>query len=664
MNMNTLFVLGILLCFPVLSKAQSNFSISPSTPQPGQLITFTYTPPDGLVTDTAPLRCDAYKFGMYHDQMELSYFPVNIELIELTKKGNTYTGQVKSDVNTRFLSFTFSSGAMTYGYTKGGLGVLTGSLDTNHNQGYSTLFYDADGQDLPYSNVFGARYLERLGVNNNELFIEMYERELAINPSSKVAVLPGMIRVLNTMNPELAKKRAQLELEKVFNNGMNSEEDYLLAGALFRYLGLYVAEKYFLERGKELFPSSTGLFGIRRLQDKLTSETNPTIQKQLKDQIEKLYAAASPGYRIFVLNTHQIIYYKRNNTLTNNQKAEADFPFSFYGTMAWAGKIDPLIDKKDPTVLTLLNQHYAYTLTRWKSLKANRNQVPASSSEKYMTTTERWRDVNDRLAYLNYQYASYYNCVHEYKKAFRYAKKAFQLVEDGNFMFNRATKINDLYVSLIEKISPKNSKNILEKSIAGNRYTTAMTKKLKNIYIDQHKTEAGFKKYYRALIKSNNHFNKEIESLLIHKPAPKFSLLNVDGEEVTKESLKGKIVVLDFWATWCGPCIASFPAMAELKAYFSVNDDVEFVFVNTGERNFSSYDELNERISNFLIERALDFNVILDAQHSMASDFTVGNLPTKIIIDKQGNIRYKVVGYETDSQRLILEMNTMINSIK
>jgi len=178
------------------------------------------------------------------------------------------------------------------------------------------------------------------------------------------------------------------------------------------------------------------------------------------------------------------------------------------------------------------------------------------------------------------------------------------------------------------------------------------------------KKEAGFKDYYINLITSNDHFEKEISNLKINKPAPKFSLLNMAGEPVSKESLLGKVVVFDFWATWCAPCIASFPAMAELEESFNDREDVEFIFVNTSEKDFKSYQDLNQRIADFLTKRDLNFNVILDAQHTVAPDFTIGNLPTKIIVDKEGNIRYKIVGYESDSQRLILEMNSMINSIQ
>src|SRR5690606_41666590 len=68
------------------------------------------------------------------------------------------------------------------------------------------------------------------------------------------------------------------------------------------------------------------------------------------------------------------------------------------------------------------------------------------------------------------------------------------------------------------------------------------------------------------------------------RPAPGFSLKDLDGKEVSLEDLKGKVVVLDFWATWCAPCIKSFPAMQMAVDKYKEDPEVAFLFINTWER--------------------------------------------------------------------------------
>jgi thiol-disulfide isomerase/thioredoxin len=129
-----------------------------------------------------------------------------------------------------------------------------------------------------------------------------------------------------------------------------------------------------------------------------------------------------------------------------------------------------------------------------------------------------------------------------------------------------------------------------------------------------------------------------------------------DGKEVSLESLKGKIVIVDFWATWCGPCIASMPGMKKAQEKLAARDDVKFVFVDTWE----TVDNKNANSKDFMAKKKYPFYVLMDNEDKMVKDFEVSGIPTKFIIDKAGNIRFKAIGFEGNTDALADEVLDMV----
>ena len=153
---------------------------------------------------------------------------------------------------------------------------------------------------------------------------------------------------------------------------------------------------------------------------------------------------------------------------------------------------------------------------------------------------------------------------------------------------------------------------------------------------------------------------------MLNMKSPDFSLKNLAGETVSLASLKGKVVIADFWATWCGPCIQSFPGMQKAINKYKEDNNVAFVFIDTWE---NVHDEKRvELVSKFITSNNYSFNVLLDTEtpqdnskYDVVSAFKVDGIPTKFILDKEGNIRFKSVGFSGSVVKMVDEISTMID---
>ena len=126
------------------------------------------------------------------------------------------------------------------------------------------------------------------------------------------------------------------------------------------------------------------------------------------------------------------------------------------------------------------------------------------------------------------------------------------------------------------------------------------------------------------------------EQALIGKPAPNFKLDLLGGGEVELQALKGKnIVLLDFWATWCGPCRRVMPTLDEVSKQYA-EKGVRYLAVNLRETP--------AKIESYLKSAGLKIEVPLDKDGSVATRYGVEGIPTMAIVDKKGVVRDVHVG--------------------
>ncbi|MGL4630969.1 MAG: redoxin family protein [Leadbetterella sp.] len=143
--------------------------------------------------------------------------------------------------------------------------------------------------------------------------------------------------------------------------------------------------------------------------------------------------------------------------------------------------------------------------------------------------------------------------------------------------------------------------------------------------------------------------------------APDFELVTLQGKRFKLSELKGKTVILDFWATWCGPCIMSLPGMKLAAEKYKNDPNVVFGFIDTFER--VGKEEWNKHVNRFVTTRGFTFmDPVLDINSEAAMLFGVNGIPAKFCIDKEGKIKHKSSGYLGSDQAVLKEMTEWVEN--
>jgi cytochrome c biogenesis protein CcmG/thiol:disulfide interchange protein DsbE len=123
-------------------------------------------------------------------------------------------------------------------------------------------------------------------------------------------------------------------------------------------------------------------------------------------------------------------------------------------------------------------------------------------------------------------------------------------------------------------------------------------------------------------------------------PAPALSLPTASGETVALEKLRGKVVYVDFWASWCGPCRKSFPWMAEMQKKYGPSG-FTVVAVNV--------DKKRPDAEKFLQTTPAEFTVVYDPSGTTPSAWSVKAMPSSFVIDAKGNVALIESGFRDDT---------------
>jgi thiol-disulfide isomerase/thioredoxin len=164
---------------------------------------------------------------------------------------------------------------------------------------------------------------------------------------------------------------------------------------------------------------------------------------------------------------------------------------------------------------------------------------------------------------------------------------------------------------------------------------------LRELYVHVHGSEAGLDAYMQPILEKDRARRKAVilgERLKPEKPIPPFTLASLNGKEVASEDLKGKLVIVNFWATWCGWCRREFPAFEKFYEKYKNNPEVVILAISTDARTTP-----DKVVEQFLTEHKYNFPVLRGYDYGTKAG--VHGIPTNWFIDAHGNLAFQEVGY-------------------
>ena len=636
----TLSTLFVLLLLAGNAVAQDNFTYTPQNPKPGDVITITYEPSGTLLGTMKPVEAVYYVSGYAPG----GYKNLDADELVLTRQGKKYTGTIKTDTAAALVTLGFSADK---------------NFDNNFNKGYYIILNEGEKPRKGAHTALSFFYQfdgSRVGVERDaEKALEAVKKEMEQNADVKKELLPMYVRLVSTVKKEEAPALVQKEIETFIKAGLKTEDDYTALQNLYNATRQPEQGKLVTELIKQKYPQ--GKWQVNETIQKFYGEKDPAkklaMLKEIEAKTETDEAWKGLKNNLDFFKQQYLTTYVAKKDWEGLRKAMKEVEFdnkaqltSFYNNTAWNMQ-------GDSTELALAEE-----MSRIATMYAKAEMTKPTGKKPTYLTTKQWENER-KMGYAMYAdtYAMIMYRMGQYKKGLPYAKEAAITIHKG-----ADAEQNNTYALLAEKALPvKQYKKELEDFVKAGKATKDMKDILKRTYVKEKGSDAHFDDYVAALMKeSHTKMLAELRKSMLNETAPSFALLDLKGNNVNIQDLKGKVVVADFWATWCGPCIASFPAMQKMVNKYKDNEQVKFVFINTWENG----EDKNKLAGDFITKSQYNFQVLMDKEDKVVQQFKVEGIPTKFVIDGNGVIRFKSVGYNSSEDAMMAELDAMIDLAK
>lgn len=603
---------------------KEKFSFTPQNPKLSDEITVMYLPDSTTFSNTPVISMFVYMYGK-----EL----INTIEIKMEKKLAGWIGKFNAEQNTLGVIIKFKHEE---------------EVDNNGKKGFVIHLYDQNGKISAGSNAGLANAIYSWGYYadvdpDNDFAKEKFSEEFSINPGQKAVFLDAYLKFISKTEKNNPDSIIRIELAEFEKNPVEGEDGL---STLFNwYTKLKETDKAnsYLIRLAEKYPESKTLQAERFKQFRAEADINNKIElaKQFENDFPgseftaTLYDVIANEYRDSRKYKEALDYLKLNGNKTTG--------YRFYSVA------NRMIEEK-------VRPEIAMEIA---SLGIERNRLevqnPKGVKPKYYSDNE-WKEEREYILGLNLRALGKLQYDAKNKSDAEKSLKEAVILTHG-----KESGLNELYARvLIDVGNNKLAIEEIEKYLKDGNATAEMKKLMKEAYTKDKGSDAGFEQYLAG-------FETEAKKIMIEKlkkdmvniAAPDFKLTDLDGKQVTLKDLKGKVVILDFWATWCGPCLSSFPGMQKAVEKYGKDDRVKFLFINSWE----NVEDKKQNAVDFINKTNYPFRVLLDLDNKVIESYRVNGIPTKFIVDKEGNTRFMSVGFSGNSDLMVEELSTMIGML-
>ncbi|MCX6133443.1 MAG: TlpA disulfide reductase family protein [Ignavibacteriales bacterium] len=627
MMLGILFVMSLTATFVVAQDQAA--TMSPAKPKIGDEIVVTYNPSvkSATLKGVKELTAEVMLAKGSGEMPQLNELPMKSE-------SGVWKASFKlSDEKVRVLLLRFTSGEQK---------------DDNGEKSWATMICGANGNALEGAHLAWASMLRSGSFADFKVTkdAEGMKKELAIEkelyPANYSAVFMQWSMMLREAPGDETKAKIKGELNALYDKNSSNEDLLPLAIGMYQQIGM--KEKSEEIRKAALAANPKGKVAESARLNEVRAERDAVKRVSM---MEKFIAEFPPDAKNKENYNNSLISFRMTAAMSQKKYEEAakiveSMPIQdggMYNSLAW-----PLIEKGEQLELA----------TAWakKGVEFLKNPDPASKPSYY--SAKQWKKQNESsLGMVLDTYGFGLLQLGKAKEAAAVMKEAVDLTKGEQADINQ--RLVECYVKdgSYDKAMAVGA-DFIQKGKSNDKLLEAY----KTAYVKVKGSDKGFDEAIaQAKQTGKSEMKKDLAKSRVNKPAVDFALKNLEGKVVKLSDLRGKVVVVDFWATWCGPCKASFPYLQQVYNKYKDNPKIVILALNTWEN--VSGKEREDLVKKFMADNKYTFPVLYD--EGFVEKYGVEGIPTKFVIDKKGMIQFKTIGFT--GEKMVDEMITQFDML-